>query len=89
MPQSKAINAARELGFDLELQNLNSIGAANARTLKRLISELPKDRTYIVGVNGHWLALVRGQIMDNDANTGYGRKVVELYEVKTAKAVAA
>jgi hypothetical protein len=40
-------------------------------------------------VNGHWLALVRGEIMDNDANTGYGRKVVELYEVKTAKAAAA
>ncbi|KND62290.1 hypothetical protein BVER_01744 [Candidatus Burkholderia verschuerenii] len=89
MAQSKAINAARELGFELELRSLKGIGSGKAPTLKRLISELPTDRTYIVGVNGHWLALVRGEIMDNDANTGYGRKVVELYEVKIAKAVAA
>jgi hypothetical protein len=89
MAQSKAIVAAHELGFDLTPQNWLGIGTAKAPTLKRLLAELPRDRNYIIGVKRHWLSVVRGEVIDNDTNSGYGRKVMELYEVTAVKAIAA
>lgn len=89
MAQSKAVIAARELGFELVWQSRSGIGTSNAPTLKRLIAELPHDRNYVVGVKDHWLALVGGLIVDNDTSSGPARKVLELYEVKNAQAFAA
>lgn len=86
---SKAIIAARELGYELAWQSRGGIGTAKPPTLKRLIAELPLNRNYIVGVKGHWLALVGGQVVDNDTNSGPARKVLELYEVKRIQALAA
>jgi hypothetical protein len=82
MAPAKAVIAARELGFDLMRQNRSGAGTANAPTLKRLLADLPHDRNYIAGVKDHWLALVRGVIVDNDTQSGPGRKVLELYEVR-------
>lgn len=86
MATAKAVIAAGELGFALIRQNRCGVGTANAPTLKRLLAELPHDRNYIAGVKGHWLALVRGVIVDNDTNSGPGKKVMELYEVRKAGA---
>lgn len=88
LAQSKAVIAARELGFDLVEQQLNGLGTAKAPTLKRLLAALPHDRNYVVGVKRHWLAIVSGVIVDNVTNSGSGRKVLELYEVRRAQAVA-
>jgi len=89
MAQTNAIFAARELGFSLAWVNLVSAKTPSAPTLKRLLPELNDGRNYVAGVKGHWLAIVDGQIMDNDANTGLGRKVLELYEVRMVQAMAA
>ena len=89
MNQSKAVVAARELGFDLVWLGRHGVGSETPPTLKRLLGELPANRNYVVGVKDHWLALVRGQIIDNDTNSTPARKVLELYEVKPAQAVAA
>lgn len=89
MDKSKAVIAARELGFELVWQSRYGIGTSNGPTLKRLIAELPHDRNYVVGVKNHWLALVGGVIVDNDTNSAPARKVLELYEVKNAQAFAA
>lgn len=86
MATAKAVIAAGELGFALIQQNRSGVGTANAPTLKRLLADLPRDRNYIAGVKGHWLALVRGVIVDNDTNSGPGKKVLELYEVRKAGA---
>lgn len=82
MVPERAIVATRELGFSLERQDWRVLGTPEGPTLKRLIAALRHDRNYIVSVKGHWLALVQGRIMDNDMNSGMGRKVLELYEVR-------
>ncbi len=89
MNQSRAVAAARELGFDLVWTTGHGVGSGSAPTLKRLLAELPANRNYVVGVKGHWLALVRGRIVDNDTNSTPARKVLELYEVRPAQAIAA
>ncbi len=89
MAQSNAVVAARELGFSLTRVSLVSDKTPSAPTLKRLLPELNDGRNYVAGVNGHWLAIVDGKIMDNDTNTGLGRKVLELYEVRMVQALAA
>lgn len=89
MSPDKAVVAARELGFELVRQRLPGSGKPNGLTLKSLISELPRNRNYVVSVKGHWLALVGGAIVDNDTNSGLGRKVVDLYEVKAVQSAAA
>lgn len=81
MPQAKAIVAARELGFSLTWKNWAGIGTPTPPTLKRLLPVLAPGRNYVVGVKGHWLSIVDGQIVDNDTSSGLGRKVLELYEV--------
>ena len=89
MAQSNAIVAARELGFSLTWVSLVSAKTPSAPTLKRLLPELNDGRNYVAGLKGHWLAIVDGQIMDNDTDTGLGRKVLELYEVRMVQALAA
>jgi hypothetical protein len=85
MRPDKAIVAARELGFDLLLQNRRNMGGSGALTLKRLIADLPRDRNYIVAVKDHWVAVVGGVIVDNDTDSGPGRKVLEFYEVRDTR----
>lgn len=89
MAQTNAIVAARELGFALSWKNLAGVGTSKAPTLKRLLPMLAPRRNYIAGVKGHWLAIVDGQIVDNDTNSGLGRKVQELYEINLVQAAAA
>lgn len=89
MPQTNAIVAARELGFRLTWVDLLSSKTPTAPTLKRLLPELSYGRNYVVGTKGHWLAIVDGQIVDNDSNTGLGCRVLELYEVAMVQAMAA
>lgn len=89
MAQTNAVVAARELGFNLTWKSWAGVGTSSAPTLKRLLAILAPGRNYIVGVKGHWLAIVNGQIVDNDNNTGLGHKVHELYEVSLVQAVAA
>lgn len=76
------VSAARELGFDL--RRIRSYGpeAKSKPTLKQVQGEVSHNRNFIVGVDRHWLALVRGEIVDNDTNSGPGKKVLELYEVR-------
>jgi len=81
MAPTNAIVAARELGFNLTWKGWSGVGTSNAPTLKRLLSDLVPGRNYIAGVKGHWLAIVDGQIVDNDSKSGLGCKVHELYEV--------
>lgn len=89
MGQDKAVLAARELGYEFIWQGRCGIGSASPPTLKRLMTELPRGRNYVIGVKGHWLALVDGVLVDNDTNSGPIRRVVELYEVRKAQAIAA
>ena len=89
MAQSKAVVAARELGYDLVWHGRHGVGTPAPPTLKSLLAELPRNRNYVVGVKSHWLALVGGKIVDNDTNSGPARKVLELYEVRSAQAAAA
>lgn len=89
MPPATAVVAARTLGFDLVRIVRQGIGSPKPPTLRQLVSELPSDRNYIIGVKQHWLAVVNGQIIDNDTNSGLGRKALELYEVRAVQAVAA
>ena len=89
MDQPDAISAARKLGFNLIWRSWAGVGTANAPTLKRLVATLPTGRNYIVGVKGHWLAVVDGHIVDNDNNTGLGHRVYQLFEVCLAQAAAA
>lgn len=89
MQQEHAVVAARELGFDLIWQSRAGFWTSEAPTLKRLLAELPLGRNYVVGLKGHWLAIVDGQVVDNETNSGLGRKVQELYEVRVAQAAAA
>lgn len=89
MAQTNAVVAAREMGFSLTRVSLGGTKNPSTPTLKRLLPELNDGRNYIAGVKGHWLAIVDGQIMDNDTNTGLGRKVLELYEVRMVQALAA
>ena len=89
MAQANAIVAARELGFSLTWKNWAGIGTTTPPTLKRLLPVLSPGRNYVVGVKGHWLSIVEGQIVDNDTSCGLGRKVLELYEVELVQAMAA
>lgn len=89
MSQDKAVVAARVLGYELAWKSWAGVWTASAPTLKRLLPILPTGRNYIVGVKDHWLAIVDGQIVDNDTNSGTGRKVHELYEVSLVRAAAA
>lgn len=89
MQQTSAIVATRELGFSLTWKSWAGVGTSTPPTMKRLLSILVPGRNYVVGVKGHWLAIVDGQIVDNDANSGLGRKVLELYEVGLVQAIAA
>lgn len=89
MDQDKAIGAARELGYSLTWKAYAGVGSSAAPTLKRLLAGLPRGRNYVAGVRGHWLAIVDGQVVDNDTNGGHGRKVLELYEVGLMQAIAA
>lgn len=75
-----AIAAARELGFVLTPSKRTDVGGSAATTLKRLLAELPRDRNFVAGTTGHWLAIVAGDVVDNDSATGLGNKVRELYE---------
>lgn len=81
MAQTHAIAAARELGFELAWTSTPG-GGRSAPTLKQLLKSCAPGRNYIVGVKGHWLAIVGGQVVDNDTQSGLGRKVLELYEVR-------
>ena len=85
----KAIIAVRELGFDLVRQSRSGVGVTSGPTLKRLITELPRNRNYVVAVKDHWIAVVNGMMVDNDTNSGPGRKALELYEVRSAQSAAA
>ena len=89
MAQTNAVIAARELGFSLTRVSLGGTKNPSAPTLKRLLPVLNDGRNYVAGVKGHWLAIVDGQIMDNDTSTGLNRKVLELYEVRMVQALAA
>jgi hypothetical protein len=82
MVQVNGIAAARELGFSLTSKSWVGVGSSSAPTIKRLLPHLTPGYNYVIGVKGHWLAVVDGQIVDNDSNTGPGCKVRELYEVK-------
>lgn len=81
----RAVLAARELGFDLRLIRSYEANRKDKPTLKQVLKELSHRQNYIVGVDRHWLALVNGQIVDNDTNSGPGRKVLELFEVRPTR----
>ena len=85
MNQARAVVAARELGYDLIATRKHGVGTESPPTLKRLMAALPAGQNYVVGVKGHWLALVGGQIVDNVTNSSPARKVLELYEVKRSQ----
>lgn len=89
MFSSKAVVAARELGY--ELIRLEQFGANTPTppTLKQLTAGLPLDRSYVLGVKNHWLAFVNGRIVDNDTATGMACRVIEIYEVRKLQALAA
>lgn len=89
MQQSHAVLAAREMGFDLVSQRRHGVGSDSPPTIKQLLSCLARGKNYILGVRGHWLAVVDGRVVDNDTNSGLGRRVIELYEVSQSGQAAA
>ncbi|WP_139133068.1 hypothetical protein [Pandoraea sp. ISTKB] len=89
MHQSHAVEAAREMGFELVQIQVNGVGGKSPPTIKQLLQCLPNSRSYVLGVRGHWLAVVGGTVVDNDTNGGMGRRVVELYEVLQSRQAVA
>ncbi|MDR6397919.1 hypothetical protein ACTOWA_00540 [Herbaspirillum seropedicae] len=86
-PHNAAL-AIRELGYDLVAVDVPRNGLSKP-TLKQVATQLSTARSYIIGIRGHWLAVVNGRIIDNDNNSGMTSRVVELYEVRKQQAVAA
>lgn len=89
MRQDGAVMAAREMGFDLVHLGRYGVGGDSPPTIKRLLTSLPSGKNYILGVRRHWIAVVNGQVVDNDTNSGLSRRVIELYEVCQSGQVAA
>jgi|GEM_PF-6544881 len=86
-PHNAAL-AARELGYELVSRSVPR-KSLSYPTLKQVALQLGVGRNYIIGIRGHWLALVNGRILDNDNNSGMTSQVFEVYEVRTSQAIVA
>jgi peptidoglycan/xylan/chitin deacetylase (PgdA/CDA1 family) len=80
--------AAKELGHELVSHDVLRKGLSQP-TLKQVTSQLAGGGNYIIGLRGHWLALVNGQLVDNDNNSGMTSRVIEVFEVRKVQAIAA
>jgi hypothetical protein len=83
-----AMLAAKELGHELVSHDVLRKGLSQP-TLKQVTSQLAGGGNYIIGLRGHWLALVNGQLVDNDNNSGMTSRVIEVFEVRKVQAIAA
>lgn len=88
MDTSKGLQAARELGLMVTKGHLPPAHlAAGKLTLRRLIDTLSPTKSYLVEVNGHWLAIVNGQNRDQ-ADTSKRSEVRAFWEVSRVPAAA-
>ncbi len=89
MYSNHALVAARELGYELKWLGQFGTDSQKPPTLKQVIASLHEDRNYVIGVKNHWLAFVKGCVVDTDSAISLARRVIEIYEVRRTQAQAA
>lgn len=89
MYPNRALEATAEMGYRLIMVERYDGGETAKPTLKQIVARLSRNKNYIVAVKNHWLAVVGGEITDNETDSGPGRRVLEVYEVRKSQANAA